>query len=966
MTEQDSEPSSGEVDSADVGESQPTWEEINQALYVANRQLAGLIEANDRLEQRLLQIEPELLRARKATSGVALPIGQFLARTFASPIGLVRVPLSLARLIADVGRRRRLKAAKNLLMVSGYSVIPTISLRRLGYEGSHHHKKLHQLSHAIRPDKPFRQIFEKLLSQAAAIPPSNGSQYHESLPLNVAIVTDEFMFNYYRNAFRKLVYLTPDTFEQAFAENEFQVFIFVSCWSGMIGDEWRGIGYREKPKHALERILQLARERGVATMFQTIEDPSNFEQFLPIARQFEHVFTTDIDCVARYRSETEARTVSFAEFGANPLFNNPIGMRRHAYPGAFFAGSYPSRYPERCKDMHTVFDSLIESDVDLIIADRNSDRPSDAFAFPATYQNHLIPKLEHELLQKVHKVFAYNVNFNSIKNSPTMCAMRVYELQAQGSLLLSNYARSVVNSFPMVDVLSSKVDAARYLRRSETTAGYERRVIGVRSIMNSRTSYDQARRMMLAAGVDCGIEPKHCVLVVLLKDTAELHSMFERQNYPHKTMIPRDLVEGEDLSEYAYVTFFSAGNEYEPDYLGDMVNGFKYTAARYITKAAWFDGATLRDGPQHEFVDSMPALERTLFDTSHFNLTELLAFEPEQALPGGYSIDPFELNYTRHVSANATAPDSYLLSVVIPVYNNGEFLRHKCIESLSRNDIFERMELVIVDDGSSDATTLRMLELIERRYPNARVHRFDRGGSGSASRPRNKGIELARSPLITFLDPDNEISAGGYDMLVSLHRRLQDEGRRADLVTGYQIKVGDTQSITAKHTSLALEVFEDPHRDLLLARNFPIISTQAAVIDLAFLRRTAVDFVVGAVGQDTLFAYELLHHAGRVAVTGAAHIVYYAERESSVTNALNLRFFEKSVTLERVQVERLRKAGLLETYRQKKFAPFFSGWYMQKYKATAESVQPAAREMLLEISRLYNVDSRYLFDQKAH
>lgn len=958
MTEQAATPSANDAQSTDAADSGPSWEEVNQALYEANRRLTGLLEANERLERQLVRMEPELLRVRKATSGVALPIGQFLTRTLRSPRGLLLSPLALWRAIREIVRRRRVKSAQRLLKSSGYAVLPAITLRKMQYEAMHREQ--------AGPAKPYREIFEKLAALAAQIPASNGSQYYQPLPLNVAIVTDEFMFNYYRNIFRKLVYLSPDTYTQAFAENDFQVFLFVSGWSGMGNDDWRGISYREKPRNALEGILRLARERGVATVFQTIEDPSNFEHFLPIARQFEHIFTTDIDCVERYRKETDAHTVGFAEFGANPQFNNPIGMRRHAHPGAFFAGSYPSRYPERCADMHIVFDSLIESSVDLIIADRNSDRPSEAFAFPAAYQDHLVPKLEHELLQKVHKVFAYNVNFNSIKHSPTMCAMRVYELQAQGSLLLSNYARSVVNQFPLVDVVSGKVDASHYLRRAQTLDGYERRVIAVRSIMTGRTGFDQARKMLSAAGIDCGPVTERRVLVVMLKDTAELYSMFERQRYPHKAVIPFDLVGGEDLSEYAYIAFFGEANEYEADYLVDMVNGFKYTAARYVTKAAWFDTQALHDGPQHEYVDTMPALERTVFDASRFNLDELLGLEAGQLLAGGYAIDPFELNHSRFVRAQAKAPQAFTLSVVIPVYNNGEFLRHKCIESLSRNDIFDRMELVIVDDGSSDPSTLETLRQIERRHANAQVYRFDRGGSGSASRPRNKGIELARAPLITFLDPDNEISAGGYDVLVGLHRQLLDEGRPADLVTGYQIKIGDSQSVTAKHTSRDLELFDDPRRDLLLARNFPIISTQAAVIDLAFLRRSAVDFVTGAVGQDTLFAYELLHHARRVAATGAAHIVYYAERESSVTNTLNLRFFEKSLALEKAQVERLHKAGLLDAYRRDKFSAFFSGWYLEKYRITAESVRPAAREVLLEIGRLYDTDTAQLFDQKVY
>ena len=48
---------------------------------------------------------------------------------------------------------------------------------------------------------------------------------------------------------------------------------------------------------------------------------------------------------------------------------------------------------------------------------------------------------------------------------------------------------------------------------------------------------------------------------------------------------------------------------------------------------------------------------------------------------------------------------SYQLSVIVPTYNNGEHLRYKCFQSLSRSSIFEDMEIIIVDDGSTDDYT---------------------------------------------------------------------------------------------------------------------------------------------------------------------------------------------------------------------------------------------------------------------
>lgn len=47
---------------------------------------------------------------------------------------------------------------------------------------------------------------------------------------------------------------------------------------------------------------------------------------------------------------------------------------------------------------------------------------------------------------------------------------------------------------------------------------------------------------------------------------------------------------------------------------------------------------------------------------------------------------------------------------------------------------------------------------------------FDQGGSGSAARPRNKGIEISKEPYVTYLDPDNEAISDGY---AKLYEKIQ-------------------------------------------------------------------------------------------------------------------------------------------------------------------------------------------------
>ena len=139
--------------------------------------------------------------------------------------------------------------------------------------------------------------------------------------------------------------------------------------------------------------------------------------------------------------------------------------------------------------METIFDSIIDSNGQLLVADRNFGADSEDLIYPARFQSSILPPVQHAILQKLHKLFRYNLNFNSIKQSPTMCAMRVYELQAQGNGLISNYASSVFNKFPGVRVIPYKQNMSFDFGRDETWEEYRINVGNIREVLNSKTSY---------------------------------------------------------------------------------------------------------------------------------------------------------------------------------------------------------------------------------------------------------------------------------------------------------------------------------------------------------------------------------------------------------------------------------------------------------------------------------------------
>ncbi len=87
------------------------------------------------------------------------------------------------------------------------------------------------------------------------------------------------------------------------------------------------------------------------------------------------------------------------------------------------------------------------------------------------------------------------------------------------------------------------------------------------------------------------------------------------------------------------------------------------------------------------------------------------------------------------------------VSVVVPAYNIGTFIRES-IDSALRQTITD-LEVIVVDDGSTDDTSDRLADMHD---PRLRVLRQENAGSGSA---RNKGMAQARAPYIAFLDGDD-------------------------------------------------------------------------------------------------------------------------------------------------------------------------------------------------------------------
>lgn len=103
-----------------------------------------------------------------------------------------------------------------------------------------------------------------------------------------------------------------------------------------------------------------------------------------------------------------------------------------------------------------------------------------------------------------------------------------------------------------------------------------------------------------------------------------------------------------------------------------------------------------------------------------------------------------------------------LLSVIVPAYNVMDCLE-RCINSI-RKQTCPNMEIIIVDDGSTDNTgaLAEKLAMMDKRI---KVFHKENGGSSSA---RNLGLEHASGEYIGFVDSDDYIEPTMYEKLLSV------------------------------------------------------------------------------------------------------------------------------------------------------------------------------------------------------
>ncbi|MDX2242841.1 MAG: glycosyltransferase [Leptolyngbyaceae cyanobacterium bins.302] len=126
------------------------------------------------------------------------------------------------------------------------------------------------------------------------------------------------------------------------------------------------------------------------------------------------------------------------------------------------------------------------------------------------------------------------------------------------------------------------------------------------------------------------------------------------------------------------------------------------------------------------------------------------------------------------------------VSVCIPFYNHGQFIE-ETLESVYASD-YPDVEVILLDDGSTDPQSLTKLTSVQSRYPSLKVIHTQNQGVAAA---RNHMAAIASGEYIALLDSDDKVSSTFYTQAANVLDQYQNVG----FVASWLQEFGSSQKV---------------------------------------------------------------------------------------------------------------------------------------------------------------------------
>ena len=231
------------------------------------------------------------------------------------------------------------------------------------------------------------------------------------------------------------------------------------------------------------------------------------------------------------------------------------------------------------------------------------------------------------------------------------------------------------------------------------------------------------------------------------------------------------------------------------------------------------------------------------------------------------------------------------VSIVIPVYNVEKYIK-ECVDS-AINQTYKNLEIILVDDGSTDSSGKICDEysIVDDRI--VVIHRKN----GGLSAARNTGLDVASGEYVYFLDSDDYIEENSVENLVNT---IEKENAEFVFFDGY-VFYTDCEA-DGKSYSYSRKKLHNTNKGRIVLCDLLECEEYRTAVPLTFfktdyLRDNKIKFYEGILHEDELFTFQVFNANGIVA---HCHEELYARRirpSSIMTASAMSRRFESMLTI---------------------------------------------------------------------
>lgn len=385
-----------------------------------------------------------------------------------------------------------------------------------------------------------REVFNRYTHKYMEFKRSNSASDYTK-PINkykFVCILDEFSYNCFKYE-ADFVQLSRDNYKNEINEEKPDFLFVESAWSGLDG-KWEL--KKRMPRKHLYRLIRICKNKRIPTIFWCKEDPVHFNEFILVASRFDYVFTTDSNCIKKYKKFLGHDRIYTLPFAAQPKIHNPIKEYERENKVCYAGTFHRDRFDDRAKELCIMLEASAKYGLDIY--DRNIGREPELYAFPQEYQKNIKGKLPYSKIKIAYKAYRVGINTNTVKISPTMFSRRVFEMLACGTPLISNYSIGMINFFNGIVKTGKTIEEYdEEINRLISDEKYYKDLVikGIREVFDKHTYKHRIKYMFECIGANVTEStPKVLVIIVNSDESMDMASRlvsYERQSLTNKELL---------------------------------------------------------------------------------------------------------------------------------------------------------------------------------------------------------------------------------------------------------------------------------------------------------------------------------------------------------------------------------------------------------------------------------------------